>query len=261
MFGGNLKKIEGSYNVTVITVISTYQILDISLEELNKVVGAYERGQEKYVIDGHTYSFDDFIGIEIYTFESKHNMNGEELYKLAESNGWLTTPMLSNPIVREAALLKVGKRVTGDFIKEVFGSKKKVNVKTKSIEYVDESRIIELEGITDKDFDYTKLIAFLRELQFAFENDMFLTVPLLVRAIIDHIPPVFGKNTFNEFCGSYGTKSFKEQMERLEKMSRKIADSYLHTPIRKSESLPNRTQINFSNELDVLLQEIVRTKK
>lgn len=47
-------------------------------------------------------------------------------------------------------------------------------------------------------------------------------------------------------------------MSRLENSSRKIADSYLHTKIRKKESLPNKTQVNFSNDIDVLLAEIIR---
>ncbi len=47
-------------------------------------------------------------------------------------------------------------------------------------------------------------------------------------------------------------------MTNLENSSRKIADSYLHTRIRNKESLPNRTQVNFSNDMDVLLSEIIR---
>jgi hypothetical protein len=35
----------------------------------------------------------------------------------------------------------------------------------------------------------------------------------------------------------------------------------LHYQIRKSETLPNETQIGFSNDIDVLLSEIVRILK
>lgn len=34
--------------------------------------------------------------------------------------------------------------------------------------------------------------------------------------------------------------------------------SLLHQQIRKREVVPNRTQVNFSNDLDVLLGEIIR---
>ena len=50
-------------------------------------------------------------------------------------------------------------------------------------------------------------------------------------------------------------------MEHLNGTMRHIADSYLHLTIRKSETLPNATQVNFSKEMDVLLEEIVRITK
>ena len=58
-----------------------------------------------------------------------------------------------------------------------------------------------------------------------------------------------------------GGKSFKDVMQRLESTSRKIADSYLHSQIRNSESLPNSTQVKFDSELDFLLAEILRILK
>ena len=58
-------------------------------------------------------------------------------------------------------------------------------------------------------------------------------------------------------CGGAG-KSFTDLIQRLQGSSRKMADAHLHTPIRRSESLPMATQVNFANDLDVLLGEIVR---
>jgi hypothetical protein len=53
-------------------------------------------------------------------------------------------------------------------------------------------------------------------------------------------------------------KLFKDTMQPLEAAARKVADAHLHTPIRKSETLPVAQQVNFASELDVLLSEIVR---
>jgi len=39
---------------------------------------------------------------------------------------------------------------------------------------------------------------------------------------------------------------------------RKIADSHLHTPIRASEVLPTRIQVDCAREPDVLFGEIIR---
>jgi hypothetical protein len=47
-------------------------------------------------------------------------------------------------------------------------------------------------------------------------------------------------------------------MHHLENAARKIADTHLHMPIRKSETLPVAQQVNFAAQLDVLLSEIIR---
>jgi hypothetical protein len=82
----------------------------------------------------------------------------------------------------------------------------------------------------------------------------------LTRALLDHVPPIFGKQSFAEVANNYGGggKSFRESMLHLERSARNIGDAHLHIQIRNSESLPTSTQVNFSNDIDVLLAEIVR---
>ena len=100
------------------------------------------------------------------------------------------------------------------------------------------------------------------ELNICYSSKAYFATLMLVRSILDHIPPIFGCKSFSEIANNYsGGKSFKEVMQRLENTSRKIADSYLHLQIRNSESLPNLTQVKFTNELDVLLGEIHRILK
>lgn len=131
---------------------------------------------------------------------------------------------------------------------------------TQMAEYVHQSRIDELSAITSKQFDLRKLIQFCIELNAAHSADCSLSIIMLCRSIIDHVPPIFGMKNFNEVANNYaGTRTFKESMDRLNTSSRKIADQHLHTQIRNSEVLPNSTQVNFSNDLDVLLSEVVRT--
>jgi hypothetical protein len=85
---------------------------------------------------------------------------------------------------------------------------------------------------------------------------------MLPRAILDHVPPIFGAQTFAEVSSCYaGSKSFKASMQTLENSLRNIADQHLHCQIRPSEVLPNAKQVNFGNDLDVLLSEIVRINK
>jgi hypothetical protein len=86
-----------------------------------------------------------------------------------------------------------------------------------------------------------------------------LAVAALTRALLDHVPPIFGVASFAEVANNYrGSKSFRESMQHLEKSARNIGDAHLHTQIRRRETLPSATQVNFGNDLDVLLAEIVR---
>ncbi len=128
--------------------------------------------------------------------------------------------------------------------------------------FIDEKRISELRRISNRVFDLSKLLQFLIEIDSSYKQENYFSVIMLVRALIDHVPPIFNQKSFAEVVNNYrGSKSFKESMEHLDKSSRKIADQHLHCQIRKKEVLPNKTQVNFSNDIDVLLAEVVRILK
>jgi hypothetical protein len=130
---------------------------------------------------------------------------------------------------------------------------------SKAQPYVSEERIAELAEIVNPNFDTSKLIRLLRELNVAHSNDAYFTCGVLARAVIDHVPPIFGQTTFSEVANNYaGTKSFKTSMRRLNDSLRNLADSYLHVQIRKIESLPTHVQVDFRAELDLLLSEVSR---
>ena len=131
---------------------------------------------------------------------------------------------------------------------------------TKSI-FIDESRIAELHGIRSQSFDLSKLIQLCNELNTCYKNDCFFAVSMLARTILDHVPPIFKCKTFDEVANNSQGKSLKKSMLNLQNSLRNIADASLHLPIREKETLPNRTQINFANDFDVLLSEIVRLLK
>jgi hypothetical protein len=129
--------------------------------------------------------------------------------------------------------------------------------------YVEPDRIDELRAITSHKYDLTRLIELCEELNKCYANECFLAVAMLTRTVLNHVPPIFEFGTFSEVANNYGDggKSFKEQMQRLEESLRTIADRHLHARIRKKEALPNRTQVDFSNDVDVLLEEVVRVLK
>lgn len=125
--------------------------------------------------------------------------------------------------------------------------------------FVSDERIAELRSAEPEDFDLKKLVRLCEELNIAFGSGAYFATAMLTRAILDHVPPVLGLRTFSEVGNNYGaTRSFRDAMERLDKAARKIADDYLHGPIRSRETLPTAQQVNFAAEVDMLLGEITR---
>jgi hypothetical protein len=128
--------------------------------------------------------------------------------------------------------------------------------------YVDSARISELHEITAPNYDLSKLLELCNELNICYANQCYMAVAMLVRAILDHVPPIFNVAKFSEVASNYqGSKSFKESMGHLQNSLRNIADHHLHVHVRKKEVLPTKTQVSFQADLDVLLAEIVRLLK
>ena len=133
---------------------------------------------------------------------------------------------------------------------------------TKSVQssdsYVDKTTIARLRQVRSSNFDLQRLISLCEELNKCSAVGAFCATAGLVRAVIDHVPPIFGARAFAEVANNVGERSIKASLLRLETSSRNIADSVLHQQIRKREVIPNRTQVNFSNDLEVLLGEVIR---
>ena len=130
--------------------------------------------------------------------------------------------------------------------------------------FIDEGRLQELKEISSKKskFDLSKLIKLSDELNSNYSHENYFATAMLTRAIMDHVPPIFGKDKFTEVVNNYrGTTSFKKSMKNLDDFQRNISDGILHEQIRDSASLPNKTQVNCSQALDQLLGEIVRILK
>ncbi len=125
--------------------------------------------------------------------------------------------------------------------------------------FVDKLRMNQLNAITSKEYDLTRLLELCNELNVCYANECYLAVAMLTRALLDHVPPIFGFNTFSEVANNYTSqRSFKESMLHLDISCRNIADTHLHVLIRNKEVLPSKIQVNFANDVDVLLAEIIR---
>lgn len=137
----------------------------------------------------------------------------------------------------------------------------KTPAKPGSMTLISESRLAELRALKSPDFDFRKVIRLCEELNIAFQEECYFATAMLIRALLDHVPPIFRKEKFDEVASNYGGKSFKGTMQHLQNAARNVADGHLHQHIRKSETLPTAQQVNCGQQLDVLLEEIVRVTR
>lgn len=125
--------------------------------------------------------------------------------------------------------------------------------------YVDARRLAEVRAAPKHKWDLSRLEQLCVELNVAHANQCHMSVAMLVRAITDHVAPVFGCKTFGEVANNQpGDQSFKKSMRHLNESLRSIADNMLHVQIRQQESLPTARQVDFHPDLDRLLEEVVR---
>lgn len=122
--------------------------------------------------------------------------------------------------------------------------------------YIDKNTFLRLNKIECDDFDLSRLIGFCNELDDNYSLENYHSCAMLLRAILDHIPPVFGKTSFADVCAQYGGKSFKDIMRPLNETAKKIGDDYLHTQISKKVLAVTKTQVSFQANLDMLLNEV-----
>ena len=124
--------------------------------------------------------------------------------------------------------------------------------------YVALDRVNELRALPPRAWDLRRLVRLCEELNDNFSSGNYLASAMIVRAIADHVPPIFGASSFSHYASSVVERSHKKSMQNLQSSLRNIADWALHQQIRSKESLPNATQVDFKQDLDVLLGEVVR---
>jgi hypothetical protein len=92
-----------------------------------------------------------------------------------------------------------------------------------------DSHLVELRTLVSVDFDFRKLVRLCEEMQSAYSQQCYYATAMLIRGLLDRVPPVFGFKTFSEVANNYagGGRSFKETMHHLENAARKVADAHL----------------------------------
>jgi len=122
--------------------------------------------------------------------------------------------------------------------------------------YIDINTLLRLNKIESDNFDLSRLIAICNELDDNYSLENYHSCGMLLRAILDHIPPIFDKKNFDDVCAQHGGKTFKDIMRPLNETAKKIGDDYLHTQISKKVLAVTKTQVSFQPNLDMLLNEV-----
>jgi hypothetical protein len=155
------------------------------------------------------------------------------------------------PDVREAAWDWVHEKET----EAAAGTKPK---SAAALELISKTRLDELRKLSSGKFDFSKLIRLCEEINIVYGEGCYFSTAMLTRALLDHVPPVFGKANFDEVANHHGARSVKGALKHLNEASKSVADGHLHEQIGKRATLPTAQQVDCRQQLDVLLGEIVR---
>jgi hypothetical protein len=122
--------------------------------------------------------------------------------------------------------------------------------------FLESSVLAALRRTKSEKFDCTKLVRFCEELNDAYEKGNYLSCALVIRAVMNHVPPIFGCRTFAEMTAQSG-RSLKAVFEQLEDNARPIADLHSHALIRAKESVPTKHQVEpYKSSFEVLMHEV-----
>lgn len=123
--------------------------------------------------------------------------------------------------------------------------------------FVDKDLLEKLKLARSNKFDFSKLIKFIEELNINYKMGNYLSAILLLRAIINHIPPIFRFKTFPEYV-SQANRSIKSILQKLLCEAKPISDLHNHITIRKLENLPSKNQIEpYKPSVEILINEII----
>lgn len=144
-----------------------------------------------------------------------------------------------------------------------FKSKWGANIQiTSHRKYVNDSIIKGFQSKTGK-FNYQKLIALMEEINLVYAHGKVYASCMLLRGILDHIPPLLGKNKFNEVVSGYNWGSQRSsRLKALNELSefRNISDYTLHSQISDKSDVIDMSYLPNKFAINTLLQECLESK-
>lgn len=104
--------------------------------------------------------------------------------------------------------------------------------------------------------DVAFLVQMCREINSCFAHGNLVATMLLMRAVLNYVPPLFGHETFAQVVANIG-RSLKEGFDQLENGLRKVADYQTHRRIGPVELYPSPAQVEpYKPPFELLLQQV-----
>lgn len=234
--------------------------LDLSEDELEaKFLGPRREGRS-IVMNGTVISLDDITKIRITkTQQPAHVLRPIVQHEEARSD----LVIIGGPSI-DWYIAKKGEEVTNQFITEPPGRAEELEPEVSALPpvfrtsttYVDERIIAVIEARDGTcTFSVGKLLDLIAELNDNCARASTYASHALLRAILDHIPPILGFNGFTEVANSYPwTQTDKKYMKRLLEFKNQ-ADDALHRKISTKPCLLDFADMPPSIYVDRLLQE------
>jgi len=123
--------------------------------------------------------------------------------------------------------------------------------------FIETTIITNLGSMKNSYLDSSLLIRLCEEINSCYSHGNLIATCLLMRAVLNYIPPVFGQKSFSQVVASMN-RSLKENFKHLEDGLRKIADFHTHRTIRKSDKYPSCAQLDpYKPQFELLLQEVI----
>ncbi len=151
------------------------------------------------------------------------------------------------------------KRVSKFISNSLFAVKTDITSEIKTELFIESTSIEQLKSFQNLKYDLTKVVRFCEEINSSFAAGNYLATIFLIRAFINHIPPIFSKEytRFSQVI-SQVSKSRGDLFKPLENIPRKLGDLHSHDLIRHKEILLTKEKIEpFRVSFGVLLEEII----
>jgi hypothetical protein len=105
--------------------------------------------------------------------------------------------------------------------------------------------------------DARVLVRICQEINSCWAHGNVIATALLMRAVLNYVPPVFGRETFSQVVANCD-RTLKQSLTHLEEGLRKIADFHTHRRIGPADCPPSSAQVEpFKPQFELLLQEVV----